>query len=58
MADADFIEVVDDCVNWQLPDFPVLFHCSITGDEPAVVNLTAWTVYFPGRRPAPSAARA
>ena len=58
MADSDFIAFVDDCLNWQLPDFPVLLHRSITDDEPAVVDLTTWMVHSPGRRRVPSAVRA
>ena len=58
MADADFTAFVDDCLNWQLPDFPVLLHRSITDDEPAVVDLTTWMVHSPGRRRLPSAVRA
>ena len=58
MADSDFIVFVDDCLNWQLPDFPVLLHRSITDDEPAVVDLTTWMVHSPGRRQVPSAIRA
>ena len=58
MADSDFIAFVDDCLNWQVPDFPVLLHRSITDDEPAVVDLITWMVHSPGRRPAPSAVRA
>ena len=58
MADSDFIAFVEDCLNWQLPDFPVLLHRSITDDEPALVDLITWMVHSPGRRPAPSAVRA
>ena len=57
MADADFIAFVDDCLNWQLSEFPVLLHRSITDDEAAVFDLITWMVNSRGWRPAPTAVR-